>query len=286
MSYLKAGYIENLTVARKIETGYVLTDGKQEVLLHMNEASKELADQEAVDVFLYQDKKGQLVATMALPELEIGTYDWVKVVDKVKNLGVFVDIGIQKHILVSKDELPLLEKVWPDQGDELFVTLTLDKKGRLLAKPVTEDIVVDESDKAPDTLKNETIGGQVYRTTKIGTFILTEEGYRGFIHQSERKEEPRLGQWVEGRVIEVKENGTLNVSLRPLKQEGMKEDAEAILEYLEEHQGEMPFSDKSDPDSIRDTFKLSKAAFKRALGKLMKEGKIEQRGGKTFLKSK
>jgi uncharacterized protein len=284
MGKLEAGTIETLKVARKIETGYVLTDGKVEVLLHVKEAETDLDEGQEVDTFLYQDKKGQLVATTVIPEIHQHTYGWAEVVETVRNLGVFVNIGIQKEILVSKDDLPLLEGVWPQEGDQLFVTLITDRKGRLLAKPVTEDIIEQERDMAKKDLKNSPISGRVYRSTKVGSFIITEEGYRGFIHSTERKDEPRLGEWVEGRIIDVKDDGTLNVSLRPVKQEGMESDAEAIYHYLESQGGIMPFSDKSDPEEIRQTFQLSKAAFKRALGKLLKEGRIEQRDGKTFIK--
>src|SRR5699024_930497 len=112
------------------------------------------------------------------------------------------------------------------------------------------------------------------------------EDYRGFIHHTERKEEPRLGELVSGRVIEVKEDGTINASLRPYKKESQLEDADAILAYLEDSKGIIPFSDKSDPDDIRGTFGISKAAFKRALGKLMKDGKVKQRNGNTYMTDK
>lgn len=284
MSRLQAGTVHTLKVARKIPTGYVLTDGKIEVLLHISEASEELEENQEAEVFLYQDKKGQLVATMTIPEVQLDTYGWADVVEVKNNLGVFVDIGIKKDILVSKDDLPLFQGVWPAVGDRLLVNLELDKKGRLLAKPVTESFVEREREDAPKELLKDFISGRVYYTDKEGSVIVTEEGYRGFIHQTERKQEPRLGEWVKGRVIDVKEDGTINVSLRPLKQEGMDTDAEEILAYLTENGGVMPLGDKSNPDDIRSVFKISKAAFKRALGKLMKEGKIEQKDGKTFLK--
>ncbi|MDG5789536.1 S1-like domain-containing RNA-binding protein [Evansella sp. AB-P1] len=284
MNELKAGTIETLTVLRKIETGYVLTNGNTEVLLHLNEADGDLDVDQEVDVFLYQDKKGQLIATMALPNEYLYTYDWAEVVDSVKNLGVFVDVGIQKEILVSKDDLPLLEGVWPQPGDELFVTLETDRKGRLLAKPVTEEIIEQERDRATNSMENRDVSGRIYRSTKVGSFIITEEGFRGFIHHSERKEEPRLGEWVKGRVIEVKDDGTLNVSLRLLKLQSRDADADSIIEYLEKNNGTMFLTDKSSPEEIRETLQLSKAAFKRAIGKLLKEGKIEQRDGNTYLK--
>lgn len=284
MNSLEIGKIETLTVLRKIDTGYVLTNGKEEVLLHISESDEGIEEEQDINVFLYQDKKGQLVATMSLPNVQLDTYDWAEVVEVVKDLGVFVTIGINKEILVSKDDLPLLESVWPQAGDLLFVILDRDKKGRLLAKPATESVVENDWELAPLTVKNAPTSGRVYRTNKEGTVIITEEGYRGFIHHSERKQEPRLGEWVKGRVIDVKEDGTINVSLRPLKQEGMIEDAGTILEYIESNGGVMLYSDKSDPEEIRNTFNLSKAAFKRALGKLMKEDIIEQRNGETFIK--
>ncbi|MDQ0257910.1 putative RNA-binding protein (virulence factor B family) [Evansella vedderi] len=284
MNQLEVGTIKTLTVTRKIETGYVLTSGKEEVLLHARETEGDLDEGQEVDAFLYQDKKGQLVATTIIPDIHRYTYGWAEVVESVKNLGVFVNIGIQKEILVSKDDLPLLEGVWPQKGDQLFVTLIVDNKGRLLAKPVTEDIIEQERDRAQKHLKNQQTSGRVYRSTKVGSFIITEEGYRGFVHHSERKEEPRLGEWVEGRIIEVKDDGTINVSLRPVKEKGIEVDAEEILAYLKDQGGVIPFSDNSDPEEIRQTFHISKGAFKRALGKLLKEGMIEQRDGKTYLK--
>ncbi|WP_188454211.1 CvfB family protein [Virgibacillus oceani] len=283
MNYLPTGTVQTMTVLRKIDTGYVLGKNSTEALLHHNETEKELDIEQEVDVFLYQDKKGQTVATTILPTIRLDVFDWAEVVEVIPNLGAFVDIGIAKEILVSKDDLPLFEDVWPKTGDMLYVSLGRDRKERLLAIPATEGIFKREWEFAPENTLNAQVSGRVYLTSKEGTAIITEEGYRGFIHHTERKTEPRLGEWVKGRVIEVKDDGTVNISLRPLKQYSMTEDAEIIVNFLVENGGVIPFSDKSDPDDIRGTFNISKAAFKRALGKLMKDGKIEQRAGKTFL---
>ena len=106
----------------------------------------------------------------------------------------------------------------------------------------------------------------------------------GFIHESERREEPRLGEVVEGRVVRVKDNGEFNMSLIPQKEFAIVEDSDIILEYLMGRRGAMPFYDKSEPDDIRRVFKMSKASFKRALGRLMKAGKVYQEDGWTYLK--
>lgn len=283
MDKLKAGMIETLIVERKIDTGYVLRLNNQEILLHKNEAKKDLSTGQEVEAFLYEDKKDQLVASMTIPEVNLNTYDWVQVVDVVDKLGVFVHIGLPKDVLVSKDDLPLLSEVWPKRGDHLFVRLSHDRRDKLIAKPVTEEVIDQERDQATKDLLHQQVSGHIYRTSKIGSFLITEEGYRGFIHHAERKQEPRLGELVKGRVIDVKEDGTLNMTLRPLILESRDQDADQILDYLKSNGNEMAITDKSRPDDIRETFQMSKAAFKRAMGKLLKEGAVEQKGGQTFL---
>lgn len=283
MNRIKLGTVQTMTVLRKIDTGYVLEKDGEQALLHVNETDKEHEEGQDIDVFLYMDKKGNITATTSFPKVQMDEYGWVEVVESIPRLGVFVDIGVTKDFLVSSDDLPLYTKVWPKPGDKLFVTLGVDKKGKLLAIPATEGILYREFETAKEDLLNKQVSGRVYHTSKEGSAIITEEYYRGFIHHTERKSEPRLGELVTGRVIEVKGDGTLNVSLRPFKKHGMIEDAETILQHLEENGGMIPFGDKSDPEDIRGTFQISKAAFKRALGKLMKEGKVEQRDGKSYL---
>src|SRR5690625_1949266 len=136
---------------------------------------------------------------------------------------------------------------------------------------------------ADDELFNKEISGYVYRTSREGTAFFSEDGYRGFIHHTERDVEPRLGEFIKGRIIAVKDDGTVNVSLKPLKQDRMADDADTILTYLESHDGVIPFGNKSDPEDIRTTFNMSKSAFKRALGRLLKENKIKPGDNKTIL---
>ncbi len=283
MNNFLIGTIQTMTVLRKIDTGYVLQKDTSEALLHHNETEDELQTDQEIDVFLYQDKKGQTIATTKLPHVQMDVYGWAEVVEVIPGLGAFVDIGTGKDMLVSSDDLPLFEDVWPEKEDMLYVTLGRDQKGRLLAIPATEGVFAREFELAPENLFNAPIQGHIYLTGREGAAMITKENYRGFIHHTERKQEPRLGQLIQGRVIKVKEDGTLNVSLRPLKQHSMRDDADAILELLEESDGMIPFSNKSDPEDIRETFNISKAAFKRALGMLMKENKIEQRDGNTYL---
>ncbi|GAA0329382.1 S1 RNA-binding domain-containing protein [Bacillus carboniphilus] len=284
MEHIEAGTVTTLQVERIAPFGYFLTDGEEDVLLHQSEVDRQLEVGESLSVFIYQDKQGRLTATSKIPKIQVGRYGWAEVVNVVENLGVFVDIGINKDILVSLDDLPLFQSVWPSNGDQLFLSLKTDRNGRLFGRLATENIIQQLTKKAPETMKNNNVKGRVYRESKVGTFVLTEDGYRGFVHESERPKEPRLGESIEGRVIDVKKDGTLNLSLIPRGHEKMDEDSEAILSYMHSRNGAMPYSDKSQPDDILERFGMSKASFKRALGKLMKANRIEQREGWTYFK--
>lgn len=280
----QVGRMVNLTVARKAAYGYFLTDGNEDVLLHFNETDKEYEDGETAEVFLYPDNHGRVSATTTSPAIVEGEYGWVEVVETKPEIGVFLNIGIQKDILLGKDDLPVHQSVWPQVGDLVYATIRVNRNFRLYAKLATDPVIEDISIKATREDYNKNIHGHIYRTAKVGSWIYTAEGFKGFIHESQRREEPRLGQKVEGRIIDVKEDGTINVSLIARKEFSMDEDATVIWDYLMLRDGAMPYSDKSTPEDIHDRFKLSKAAFKRAMGRLMKEGKIYQDNGWTYKK--
>ncbi|WP_017754579.1 CvfB family protein [Calidifontibacillus oryziterrae] len=289
MTNIKPGTITSLHVSHEAPFGYFLTDGETEVLLHHNEIKEGLLEGEVIEgkkisVFLYHDRQGRLAATMTLPTITLDTFGWAKIVEVKSDFGVFVDIGIDKAILLSKDDLPPLETVWPKVDDEVYCTLEIGHNGRLFVKLAKEVDFLEIANSADHSLMNKNVTGRIYRTLYVGSFIFTDDGYLGFIHESERKEEPRIGEKVSGRIIGVKEDGTVNVSLLPRKHEAMGDDAEKIVDYMESRNGAMPYWDKSDPDDIEARFGMSKGAFKRALGRLMKEGKVYQEKGWTYFK--
>lgn len=281
---LEPGTVVDLTVVREAPFGYFLTNGEEDVLLHHSEVPESFYPDQKQTVFLYQDHQGRLAATLTIPQIRKGQYGWAEVVEVNKNLGVFIHIGINKDLLVSKDDLPELFQLWPRKGDKLYCSMKTDKKNRLFGKMANEEIMRELSVRADQRVFNKNVKGTVYRLLLEGSLFMTEEGYLGFIHQSERKEEPRLGQWVEGRVVAVKEDGTVNVSLLPRAFEMIEEHAGQIYSYLKTRGGSMPYTDKSEAEDIRKRFSISKASFKKALGKLMKEGKIIQKDGWTHIK--
>lgn len=280
MTQLPVGTVHTMRITEKTNEGFLLTKGTMKALLPIHDENYEIDD--FIDVFLYTNKEQKLLATTEIPDVVVGVYNWAEVVDVIPHLGVFITIGIDEDVLIFSEDLPMFKSVWPKPGDKLYVTLKTDGKNRLLAVPASENIVADLFSFAENIDLNSEVTGRVIRVDREGAVMITDKNYRGFIHHTERDVEPRLGEQVTGRVIEVKEDGSLNVSLLPMKHERMDDDAEKILAFLQEAGGEMAFGDKSDPEAIRSTFQMSKSAFKRALGRLMKEKKVEQRDGKTY----
>src|SRR5690606_15138972 len=134
MNELQPGTVVTLEVDRDAPFGYFLTNGHEDVLLHNKEIAEDFDREDVVEVFLYQDHQGRLAASMTIPTVQLDKYDWVEVVEVKRDLGVFVDIGIKKDILVSKDDLHEIWSLWPQPGDKLYCSLKLDKTGRLFGK--------------------------------------------------------------------------------------------------------------------------------------------------------
>lgn len=166
----------------------------------------------------------------------------------------------------------------------VYITLRVNRNYLLYAKLASDQIIQSISVKATRQAFNKNVQGHIYRTAKVGSWVYTIEGFKGFIHESQRQQEPRLGQKIEGRIIDIKEDGTVNISLLARKEESLDQDGEIIYEYLMSRNGAMPYGDKSMPEDIKERFGLSKGSFKRALGKLMKEGKVYQENGWTYVK--
>lgn len=277
------GQIIELIVDRETDFGYFLTDGEEDILLHKNEAASEYESGDEVDVFLYIDSQNRVAATSVLPFVTVGNYAWATVTDMKAGVGVFLNIGIQKEVLLGEEDLPTLQTVWPQIGDTLLITLRVNRNNRIYARLATDEVIKERMVKVDKTVLNKTIEGYIYRTSKVGSWVMTTEQYKGFIHETERKQEPRLGEKITGRIIDVHDDGTVNVSLLPRIEEAMGEDAEKIFQYLMERNGAIPYSDRSLPEDIQVRFDMSKGAFKRALGRLMKQGKVYQDKGWTYV---
>lgn len=288
---LEAGNWVKLEVAREVSPhGYFLTDGYQDVLLHYSEVEGDITISGNVDVFLFYDSEDRLAATMRKPLIQLGEVALLEVVDIHRRFGCFLEMGLGRHLLLPFRELPELPELRPQVGDKVFVMLAHDRQGRLVAKLAGEKDLLPLCFHAPTTWRNSWVQGRVYKTLQMGTFVVCEGGVLGFgaigmIHASERTRLLRLGEQVEVRVSFIRDDGKVNCTMRAVKEVGRDEDADKLLQFLRERpNGSMPYSDETPADVILQRFKISKSAFKRAIGKLMKEGLVYQEGSWTHLK--
>lgn len=264
---------------------FIQKEGITYELTRTEETDYQLGDTVQGFAYIAQNKSFRL--TQDIPKVRIGHYAFSEVIDVRKDLGVFVDIGLpDKEMVVSLDELPVEKHLWPKKGDQLMVSLLVDEKDRIWGTLADDEVFRSISRMGKEDLVNENITGIAYRLKVVGTYVLTEDYYLGFIHPSERDAEPRLGEKVTGRVVGIGQEGTVNISLKPRAYEAIPEDAAMLLAVMERSKdGSMPYTDKSSPEDIKAHFGISKGQFKRALGNLLKQRKAVQVDGETRLVS-
>ena len=278
------GMVAVMRVVRLGEMGAFLDaetgNTSDDVLLHSQQQTAPVAVGDEVEVFLYRDPKRRLTASMRVPKMKEGQIARMKVVNVSKD-GAFLDVGAERGIFMPFAGM----RGRPRIGERVWAKLYTDKSGRLAVTMEVEDEMRRASKPAEGVKVGDTVTGEIYNYTDSGAFLFSKERYIVFIDNKEMKVRPRVGETVAARVTFVREDGRLNASLREIKEKAMVSDGEEILALLRERKGKMPYSDATSPEIIRDKFGVSKAAFKRALGRLLKEGKIEQRDGWTYLRA-
>lgn len=272
---MKVARINDMGAFLDAQTGNTSDD----ILLHKMQQTVPVKVGEKVRVFLYKDPHGRLTASMRVPKMREGQIARLKVINTSKD-GAFLDVGAERGIFMPyagmRGKLQVGEIVW--------AKLYTDKSGRLAMTMKVEDEMRRASRPAEDVKIGDMVTGSVYNLTEQGAFIFTEKRYIAFLSKKEMTDKPRVGQTLSTRVTFIREDGRINVSMRPAKEKAIDIDANMVLEVLENRGGKMPYCDDTSSEVIRERFGISKAAFKRALGHLMKEGKVKQQDGWTYLK--
>lgn len=267
----KLGEKQVLTVVKKVDFGVYLAEpeGRPEdrVLLPVKQVPEGCECGDEITVFLYKDSKDRLIATTNEPKLMMGQVALLKVA-QTGRIGAFLDWGLEKDLF-----LPFKEQtghVVP--GDEVLVSLYIDKSERLCAKMnVYESLRTDSPYK-----KDDRVNGRVYELSdNFGAFVAVDNIYSALIPKKELYGDVRVGDDVSARVIKVHEDGKLELGIREKAYLQMDKDADDILRLIESYDGALPFNDKASPEVIRRETGMSKNEFKRAVGRLLKSGKIE-----------
>lgn len=278
---IELGKKQTLLVVKKVEFGVYLAekmdaDAKDRVLLPAKQVPENTDEGSRLEVFIYKDSKDRLIATTREPVLTVGKTAVLKV-RQVTKIGAFLDWGLEKDLLLPYHE----QTVRVHEGQECLVALYVDKSSRLCATMN----VYPYLEKNSPYKKEDQVKGRVYQTSdNFGVFVAVDDRYSALIPAREAAGKYRPGTILNLRVTEVKEDGKLNVSDRQKAYLQIDEDAKNVLQVIEEFAGVLPFDDKAAPEVIRREFGLSKNAFKRAVGHLLKEGKIEIRERRIYLK--
>ena len=272
MAYLidSLGQKVRLTIARVAEHGaYLVNDDKidgDEVLLPNNQLDGTLKEGGDVEVFIYKDSEDRLIATREVPKLYLGEVALLKVTDVTK-IGAFLDWGLKKDLFLPFKEQT--KRVRP--GDMALVALYIDKSERLCATMHVYDYLRTDH----NYQKNDHVHGRIYEITEsFGAFVAVEDCFSALIPHNEMNRVLNVGDELDARIKEIREDGKLTLSLAEKLKVQMSSDADRIYERLIASGGTLPFHDKTSPEIIKREFGISKAAFKRALGKLFKAEKI------------
>lgn len=280
---IELGRKQKLTVMKSVDFGVYLAENmdaqaSERVLLPARQVPEGAKEGDELEVFIYKDSQDRLIATTKEPMLTLGQVALLKVL-QVTKIGAFLDWGLEKDLLLPYHEQTLRVR----EGEDCLVALYVDKSSRLCA---TMKVYHYLSTRTPYVV-GDSVKGRVYEISeRFGVFVAVDDKYSALIPAREAKDKYRPGMVLDLRVTEVKEDGKMNVTDRQKAYLQIDEDAEAVLSVINEFAGVLPFDDKVSPDVIKREFGLSKNAFKRAVGHLLKEGKIEIKERRIYLINK
>lgn len=270
---MRLGCTQTLAIVKRTDFGLYLTDiekrddksrdVKDEILLPKNQVTADMKPGSEIEVFVYKDSEDRLIATKLEPLIKIGEIKKLKV-KEVTKIGAFLDWGLPKDLF-----LPFKEQIYDvKSGDEILVAMYVDLSDRLCA---TMDLYSRLS-LLPPYSRDDMVKGTVYQVhEQFGAYVAVDNKYSALVPKKELHKELKPGEEIYARVLEVKEDGKMDLSLRQKAYVQMDSDSEAILTKLNAAGGNLPYQDKSDAEEIKREFNMSKAAFKRAIGRLYKE---------------
>jgi len=263
---IELGKTQCLNIVKVTDFGVYLGTEEDKVLLPKKQVPADMEVGDALTVFVYRDSSDRLIATTNTPKIQLGELKRLRV-SQVTSIGAFLDWGLEKDLLMPYKE----QTTHVSENQEYLVALYIDKSGRLAATMRINKLLK----KAETYVKDSAVEGTIIGVTPdYRAFVAVDNIYDAFIPMSEVFENIEVGDYIHGRVSRVREDGKLVISLKQKAYIQMDEDSNLIYKKMEAMGGRLPFNDKADPEIIKKNFNMSKNAFKRAVGRLLKEGKI------------
>ena len=266
------GRKQELVVVKTVDFGVYLGEDQnagmdERVLLPKKQVPENCNIGDKIEVFLYKDSRDRLIATVNIPKLMVGEVGFLKV-SQVTKIGAFLDWGLEKDILLPYKEQTRKVR----EGEEVLAALYIDKSSRLAATMNVYGYLHKDS----EYKKDDIVTGMIYQTSdNFGVFVAVDNIYSALIPRKEVVGELRIGDTVQARVTGVKPDGKLDLSVREKAYLQIEKDAVKILQIIDSFDGVLPFTDRANPEVIKRETQMSKNEFKRAIGNLLKNGKIE-----------
>jgi predicted RNA-binding protein (virulence factor B family) len=226
-----------------------------------------------LDVFVYLDSEDRLVATTEQPYVKVGGFALLQVVGVSPGVGAFLDWGLSKDLL-----LPMREQGRRVRSREwVVVAVAIDPiSGRIYASTRLDRHL----DRTPANYRaGQAVDLLVAEQTPLGFKAIIEEAHWGLLYQGEMATPLAIGQRIQGFIRTIREDGKIDLSLDQAGYQRVAPLTGEILKALKANGGRLEFNDQSSPEAIRETFGVSKKAFKQALGALLRQRQIRFEGG-------
>ena len=266
------GEFQKLVIKRfKTNGAYIgisdIKNEKMDILLPKKEVLETDMVGDEIEVFIYKDNQSRLVATRKKPKITIGKLEALEVTDNSK-IGAFMDWGLEKELFLPfKEQTIKLEK-----GKKYLVALYVDKSERLCATMKVREYLTSDS----DYKEGDWVEGIVYSTHKdYGAFVAVDKKYDAMIENKDIMGVLEFGEPINFRISKIKKDGRLNLVLKNVSHLEINDNAEDLYKILLKNDGFMSVNDKTDPESIKELFGISKSAFKKAVGRLLKMNRIK-----------
>jgi predicted RNA-binding protein (virulence factor B family) len=264
MEPVQVGNYNILKVSRKVDFGFYLDDGGEGILLPKRFVPKSLSIGDELEVFVYHDSDNRLIATTQKANAVVGEIAKLKVVSVTKQ-GAFLDWGLMKDLFVPASKQVSGMRL----GGEYLVKLYIDEMtGRVAA---TEKIESSMSNDALTVKEMELVDLLVYRTSELGFVMIINNKHIGILHSNETFQELKVGDKVKGFIKKIRPDNKIDLVLGKPGFTKVEDEGEKILRLLKEHDGFLPYYDKSDPEEIYAFFGMSKKTFKMTTGNLYKQ---------------
>lgn len=263
------GKYNNLEILRDTTVGLFLGDDEgNDVLLPNKYVPEEFEIGDRIEVFCYLDHEERIVATTLVPYVTVDQFQLLQVAE-VNEYGAFMDWGLEKHLLVPFRE----QRNKMQEGQWYVVYCYLDEKTDRLVASNKLDKFLSNDDLTVNAL--DEVDLVVTRLTDLGWEVIINHKHKGLVYSNEIFKKVAVGDKIKGYVKNIRPDNKIDVSLQPIGYKCLEPAANLIYDKLVSNGGVLNLHDKSDPEDIKRILQMSKKTFKKGIGALYKERKIE-----------